>query len=158
MNQEVSPENRYDSLFRHYAFRTGLDWLLLKAQAKAESNFNPIAKSRAGALGLTQFMPATWKEWSSKAGLKNIMPDDPFNPEAAIYLQSLYMQWLMQQTAGSTEFALAAYNCGLTRVKKHMDSGYPAAEKFLPKETQSYVAKILKIYTQYKSDRERIHS
>lgn len=158
MKHEYPAEHRYDSLFQHYASRTGLDWLLLKAQAKVESNFNPLAKSSAGALGLTQFMPATWREWSSKAGLKNLMQDDPFNPEAAIFLQSLYMQWLMQQAGGNTEFALAAYNCGLTRVKKQMYAGYEAAEKFLPKETQHYVKTILKIYTQYKSVRERIHT
>ena len=55
--------DKYDGLFKKYGAANNIDWLLLKAQVKAESNFNPNAKSPVGALGLAQFMKATWLEW-----------------------------------------------------------------------------------------------
>ena len=48
-----------DSIFEEAAQRYDISVDLLKAVAKAESNFNPNAVSKAGAIGVMQLMPAT---------------------------------------------------------------------------------------------------
>ena len=111
----MNPDDRYDSLIRFYGDQVGYDWLLLKAQIKAESNFNPHAVSRAGAEGLAQFMDATWREWED--GTPGIQPEpqeySPFDPEDCIRAQVHYMKWLLDFCGGDIEYALAAYNWGI---------------------------------------------
>jgi soluble lytic murein transglycosylase-like protein len=99
---------------------------VLSAQLYAESNFNPFARSPAGAQGIAQFMPGT----AAGYGLSN-----PFDPNAAIDAQAHLMHDLLRQFA-SVPLALAAYNAGPAPV---------AACGCIPPypETQAYVAKIL---------------
>jgi len=122
--------DRYDTLFREMADEFDLDWTYLKAQAVAESNLNPYAASRVGAVGLTQFMPKTW-EW--------IAGNDrsPFCPKHAIWAQAKYMRYLVDRV-GSVRKALAAYNWGEGNVRKHTDDW----EAAMPQETRDYVARI----------------
>jgi soluble lytic murein transglycosylase-like protein len=134
----MKQEDRYDSLFIWYANENDItDWKLLKAQVKAESAFDPLALSMAGASGLAQFMPNTFREWSDKAGIH--MPN-PYNPEHAIACQSMYMRWLMDQFPGDIDKALAAYNFGIGNVKLHRP---------YPKETTDYVARIKQYRSEY---------
>jgi hypothetical protein len=99
---------------------------LLSAQIYAESNFNPFARSPAGAQGIAQFMPGT----AAGYGLSN-----PFDPAAAIDAQAHLMHDLLRQFA-SVPLALAAYNAGPAPVAAcGCVPAYP--------ETQAYVAKIL---------------
>jgi soluble lytic murein transglycosylase-like protein len=98
---------------------------LLSAQIYAESNFNPFARSPAGAQGIAQFMPGT----AASYGLRN-----PFDPKAAIDAQAHLMHDLLRQL-GSVPLALAAYNAGPAPVQAcGCVPSYP--------ETQAYVAKI----------------
>ena len=53
----------YDDLLKQYAADLNWDWRLLASQAFQESRFRPAARSRAGATGLLQLMPATAKEF-----------------------------------------------------------------------------------------------
>lgn len=105
-----------------------------------ESGLDPKIKSRVGAMGLWQFMPATGKMYGM-----NVNPDidDRMDPEmstdaAAKYLKSLYRMF------GDWEVALAAYNCGPGNVRKAIRrSGgkktFWGIYNYLPKETRSYV-------------------
>jgi len=99
---------------------------LLGAQLMAESNFNPFARSPAGAHGIAQFMPGTAKAM----GLR-----DPFDAAASIDAQAHLMRDLLRQF-GSVALALAAYNAGPARV---------AACGCVPPipETRGYVTRIL---------------
>ena len=99
---------------------------LLAAQLYKESNFNPFARSPAGAQGIAQFMPGT----ARAMGL-----DDPFDAAAAIDAQALLMRDLLRQF-GSVPLALAAYNAGPAPVQR-CGCVPPYAE------TQGYVARIL---------------
>ena len=79
-----------------------------------ESGLDPKIKSRVGAMGLWQFMPATGREYGM---LVNSHIDDRMDPEksteaAAKYLKALYKMF------GDWEVALAAYNCGPGNVLK----------------------------------------
>jgi transglycosylase-like protein with SLT domain/D-alanyl-D-alanine carboxypeptidase-like protein len=116
--------------YRAALVRSGSRWNvspgLLAAQLMAESGFNPVAVSPAGALGIAQFIPST----ASSYGLR-----DPFDPLAAIDAQAHLMSDLLRRFR-SVPLALAAYNAG---------SGAVAACSCVPAipETRAYVARIL---------------
>lgn len=138
---------RYDSLFRYYAEKHRIeDWKLLKAQAIAESALDPRAVSPVGAVGLTQFMPATWREWWDNVyGVRGLPVGDRTNPEAAIELQAAYMRRLITAFGGE-EKALAAYNWGWGRVRRHLRQNNGVLVKsLLPRETQGYIARISRV-------------
>lgn len=93
----------------------------LAAQVHAESYWQPDARSWAGALGLTQFMPRT-AEWAGTE-FPDLGPPDPLNPRWALRAQSHYMRWLRERVTGAGEceafaFALSAYNGGLRWVQR----------------------------------------
>jgi soluble lytic murein transglycosylase-like protein len=136
----MQADDRYDSLFQWYGQRSGVDWRLLKAQARAESGFDPAAVSPVGARGLAQFMARTWQEWADgTAGVQPLPPHelyDPRNPEAAIRAQAQYMRELLALFSGNRRLALAAYNWGPGNVRKHPLVGWPA-------ETRAYVDRIM---------------
>ena len=156
-------EDRYDSLFQYYGWKSGVDWLLLKAQVKAESDFAPRAKSPGGARGLCQFMPATFEEWSVR--LKIINPD-PYNPEHSIECQAAYLAWLLNKL-GERAKALAAYNWGIGNllrvIKKTGEEARPSTSSEhpealegwkaeLPEETQNYLARIETNLSRYRKE------
>ena len=101
-----------------------LDPKLFHAVVSTESNYNPMAISQAGAIGLTQLMPKT------AAG----MGVNPANVDENLKGGGQYLQSLIKKYDGNVAKALAAYNAGPGRV----DKGGP-----LPQETQDYVAKVL---------------
>lgn len=116
--------------FRPAILRAAQRWnvgaVLLAAQLRTESGFDPGARSGAGAQGIAQFMPATARQY----GLR-----DPFDPAAAIDAQGHLMRDLLRDF-GSVPLALAAYNAGPDPVRRCGCAG-PYAE------TRAYVARIL---------------
>lgn len=100
---------------------------LLKAMAKAESNFRADATSHCGAMGIMQLMPAT----AASLGVS-----DAYNPEQNIMGGAKYISQLLEKYNGNLAFAVAAYNSGSGNVDKY--GGIPPF-----KETQGYVAKVL---------------
>lgn len=142
----MNAQDRYDSLLQYYAQEHDLDWKLLKAQVRAESNFDPRAVSSAGAMGLAQFMPATWRE---------IGEGIPFNPEESIRAQAKYMKRLLKFTNGELEWALASYNWGMGRVQKlrnRRQGTFYELTSEMPQETISYVDRILGFYKEYNGE------
>lgn len=117
---------RYRPMIVATAQKHNVQPLLLAAQLKAESNFNPRAVSSAGAQGIAQFIPST----ARALGLSN-----PFDPAEAINAQGKLMSSLIRRFS-SIATALAAYNAGPGAVIQH--NGIPPYG-----ETQAYIAKIL---------------
>lgn len=105
------------------AQKYGLDPVMFAAQIEQESGWNPNAKSKAGARGIAQFMPATAKEM----GLTN-----PLDPVSAIDAAARYMAKLRDEL-GSEDLARQAYNGGIGTVKKVV-----AGKGKLPAETAQY--------------------
>jgi membrane-bound lytic murein transglycosylase D len=105
-----------------------------------ESGLDPKIRSKMGAVGLWQFMPATGREYGMQVTTDM---DDRMDPEkstvaAAKYLRSLYKMF------GNWEVALAAYNCGPGNVRKAIrrsggKTTFWGIYDHLPKETRSYV-------------------
>lgn len=115
--------------FREPLVRSAAHWnvsaALLAAQLMAESNFDPLAGSSAGAQGIAQFMPGT----AAAYGLR-----DPFDPVEAIDAEAHLMSDLLHQF-GSPQLALAAYNAGPAPVEAcRCIPPYP--------ETRAYVTRI----------------
>jgi membrane-bound lytic murein transglycosylase D len=118
--------------------------LELKYLAIIESALNPIAKSRAGASGLWQFMLTTGKLYGLK--VTSYVDDrcDPYKATVAACehlrdLYNIYHDWAI---------VLAAYNAGAGNINRairtaNLDTServtYWKIQKFLPKETQNYV-------------------
>ena len=117
---------RFAPAIARAARRWSVAGTLLAAQLYKESNFNPFARSPAGAEGIAQFMPGT----ARAMGLT-----DPFDAERAIDAQAHLMRDLLRQF-GAVPLALAAYNAGPAPVSR---CGCVPA---IP-ETQAYVADIL---------------
>jgi soluble lytic murein transglycosylase-like protein len=110
--------------------RHGIDPALVHAIVKVESDFNPYALSRKGAMGLMQLMPQT-------AVVMNV--GNSFNPNDNIDGGVKYLRYLIDRYEGNLPLALAAYNSGETAVKK-----FGTIPPF--PETQNYVQRIMKIY------------
>lgn len=113
--------------------------LELKHLAVVESALNPVAVSRAGAVGLWQFMPGTGREYGLVInGLLDERKDPIKSTQAAArYLQRLfatYQDWAL---------ALAAYNSGPGRVnaaiRRGASTNYWEISQYLPAETRNYV-------------------
>ncbi|MNI18382.1 Membrane-bound lytic murein transglycosylase F precursor [compost metagenome] len=77
--------------FQRYGDKYSVDWLLMAAQGYQESQLNQAAKSKVGAIGVMQVMPATGKE----LGVGNIAEVEP-NINAGIK----YMRWMIDQYYG----------------------------------------------------------
>lgn len=125
---------------------------VIAVQIGKESSWQPQAKSQAGALGLAQFMPDTWKTVGKDGdgdGKADVM-----NPHDAIYSQGHFMCSLAEQmkkliAAGKVKgevvnLALAAYNAGPGAVEEY--GGIPPFT-----ETQNYVKQITQRVDQAKA-------
>lgn len=140
----------FKSLIEQVAQRYGYDPALLAGQAWQESRFDPNARSRAGAVGLLQFMPGTWADWGNGA--------DPEDPAASADAGVRYMRYLLARyasTAAPLSVALAAYNWGMGNVDKAMQrsgrTDWEGLAPFLPEETRNYVPLILNRAAFYKT-------
>jgi membrane-bound lytic murein transglycosylase D len=109
--------------------------------AEVESDFDPGARSPAGAVGLFQLMPATAKD----LGLRLWPFDQRKQPVASARAAAAYLRQLYE-TFGDWPLAVAAYNCGPGRVQKllhrYKTDNYAALSTHLPAETQMYVPKV----------------
>lgn len=105
----------------------GLPAGLLAALVQEESGFNPGARSSAGAMGLTQLMPAT----AASLGVTN-----PWDPSENLNGGAAYLAGLLHSYGGNVALALAAYNAGPGAVSRW--GGIPPYP-----ETQAYVQNVM---------------
>lgn len=119
--------SQYDELVQKYSGKYGFDWRFITAQMFQESRFDPNARSRAGAIGLMQIMPATGRQLGfSKIKIPNIN----------IHAGTKYMKWLYDKfeidlaPVDRIWFTLASYNAGLGHV---LDARKLATKKGLNK-------------------------
>lgn len=114
--------------------------LELKYLAIVESALNPVAKSRAGAVGLWQFMYGTGKMYDLKV---NSYVDERCDPYKATIAAAEYLKFLYEMF-GDWQMVLASYNAGPGNILKAIRrSGgkktYWEVRPYMPRETQGYV-------------------
>lgn len=130
---------------------TPIDRAYALAIARQESEFNPHAQSRAGALGLMQLMPSTARYTAKKIGVR-YRKSKLFEPDYNARLGSHYLAYLLERFNGSTVLATAAYNAGPKRVEQWVELfGKPGDRvdtlnwiELIPyAETRNYVQRVL---------------
>jgi soluble lytic murein transglycosylase-like protein len=126
----ASTSGDIDSAIEQAAARHNVDPNLVRAVVKVESNFNPNAVSRKGAMGLMQLMPATARQLKVK---------NPFDPEQNVDAGVRHLKQLLESYGGDVKLTLAAYNAGAGAVAR--SSGVPRYA-----ETQNYVRRITNLY------------
>ncbi len=130
-----------------------METALVLSVMRQESKFVAGARSKVGARGLMQIMPATGKKLS---GQKQFNKDSLYHPAVSINFGTKFLASLLKQFNGSLVHALAAYNAGPHRVRQWLkseacrqDEDYLIEEiPFL--ETRNYIKKVMVGYYIYR--------
>ncbi|WP_029605651.1 lytic transglycosylase domain-containing protein [Kozakia baliensis] len=141
LSPTIARAQHFDDLVRQAAEQNAIPATWVRAVLQAESAGDPGAVSAAGAMGLMQIMPDTWKD----VRLTLNLGDDPFDPHDNIAAGAAYLRWLHDRY-GDAGF-LAAYNAGPGRYDEHLTTGRP-----LPGETISYVEFVKRLMKNPSSD------
>jgi soluble lytic murein transglycosylase len=123
-------ERELEPLIKRHSSQQQLHPALIRAVIKAESNFDPRAVSRAGAIGLMQLMPQTAVRLDVR---------DMFDPDENVGGGTKYLRQLLDRFHGNLPLALAAYNAGENIVDRYQ--ALPPID-----ETRQYVRKVLRYY------------
>lgn len=123
-------ERELEPVIRRHSSQHQLHPALIRAVIKAESNFDPRAVSRAGAIGLMQLMPQTAVRMDVR---------DLYDPEENVAGGTKYLRQLLDRFHGNLPLALAAYNAGENVVERYQ--ALPPID-----ETRQYVRKVLRYY------------
>jgi membrane-bound lytic murein transglycosylase MltF len=160
---EVAKFDRTVKLFQRYGDKYGLDYLLMMAQGYQESRLDQTVKSRVGAIGVMQVMPAT---------AKDLAVGDVAQVDANIHAGVKYIRFMVDRyyadepmdDVNKALFAFASYNAGPARIRGLRKEA--AAKGLNPNvwfhnvdtiaaarigaETVTYVANIYKYYIAYR--------
>jgi len=158
----------YDDTFRKYSkrfFGVGYDWRIFKAQALAESNLSPQARSWVGAKGIMQLMPATFSEIQTKNPEFMNIDDPEWNIAAGILYNRTLWKLLGDHEVEKERhnFMFASYNAGRGRILKakelaelekldpkvwqNIEPVAPKVPRWRYSETFGYVHKIDSLYS-----------
>ena len=131
----------YDNIVQEVSARYNVPAKLIHSIILAESNYDPWAVSKKGAVGLMQLMPETAREYGVV---------DRYDPRQNIEGGVKYLKYLMKLFNDKTDLVLAAYNAGQEAIKKY--NGIPPYN-----ETINYIRKVTANYNKaYISTRTEI--
>jgi len=139
----------HDDTIRRESLRNAIDPAWVAAEIRAESIFNPKARSPANAMGLMQVLPATGASVAKSIGLANYGgAASLYDPDTNIAIGTAYLRQLMDKYQGLPYVTIAAYNAGPTPTARWQTQrpGFDPdiwIETISYKETREYVARIL---------------
>ena len=146
---------KYTEYVEKYADQYKVPKTLIYAIIKTESDFQSNAVSRAGAVGLMQLMPSTFKDITENFLYENLDTGMLYDPETNIRYGVFYLSWL-KTFYDNWDCVLAAYNGGLGNVDKWLkdkdisEDGKTLNIKNIPfEETRNYVKKVNKSEEKY---------
>lgn len=125
----AEPQLTAEQLVTAAAARHGLPPDFVRSVVAVESGYRPDARSRKGAIGLMQLMPATARAYGA----------DPTDPKQNVDAGTRYLRDLLLKYNGRVSHALAAYNAGPGAVDRH--HGVPPY-----RETLDYIARVIRKY------------
>ena len=129
-SNRIFTEQEIDAAILQAASRHNVDPNLVRSVVKVESNYNPNAVSRKGAMGLMQLMPGT---------ARSLNVTNPFDPAQNVDAGVRHLKRLLENYGGDVRLSLAAYNAGAGAVAR--SAGVP---RFA--ETRNYVRRITNLY------------
>jgi soluble lytic murein transglycosylase-like protein len=129
-SNRVFTEQEIDDAIVQAASRHNVDPNLVRSVVKVESNYNPNAVSRKGAMGLMQLMPGT---------ARSLNVTNPFDPQQNVDAGVRHLKQLLENYGGNVPLSLAAYNAGARAVAR--SAGVPRYA-----ETRNYVKRITNLY------------
>ena len=131
----------------------GMDWTMVHAITRQESQFAQNAISHAGARGLMQLMPGTAREQAGKLGMSYMSANLIQSPSYNVQLGNGYFARMMDYYGGAYPLAIAAYNAGPGNVNKWLRrNGDPRndsigwvewIERIPIYETKNYVQRVI---------------
>lgn len=132
--EQPIPETQYAEMFYEVGRKYSLNPRLLASIARAESDFEPWARSNKGAIGIMQVMPATAERFG-------VDPDQLYDPLVCMDVGARYLSFLRQRYDDDLALVLAAYNAGEATVERY--GGVPPYS-----ETQAYIQRIHRNYVE----------
>ncbi len=147
----------YRDLIVAEAERVGVDPMLYAGLVRQESTFRPRIRSRVGATGLGQIMPATGRALAPAVGIREFDASLLEVPEVNLRMGTKYFGDLVRRYGGATDLALAGYNAGPSRADRWRrqysygrdTDAFRAAIPF--SETRNYVMVVLRNAAIYRS-------
>ena len=139
----------YWSDLKRFSTANNLDPYLVASLIRQESEFNPLAVSRANAVGLMQLLPKTGRVVARQESVRHYNSSQLYTPTMNLELGTRYFRGMVDKFGGSFEHALAAYNAGSDRVEEWMGQGpYRDSPEFVESipftETREYVQAIMR--------------
>jgi soluble lytic murein transglycosylase len=145
----------YRPEIEHWAQAVRVPPDLMQALMREESALDPTVISGAGAVGLTQLMPATADRVAHKLGLGKPSLSALGDPSLNIRIGTAYVSELLKRFGGNPALALAAYNAGEGAVDRWLSQrGKEPLDSFVEQipiaETRGYVKRVLGTYATYR--------
>mgnify|MGYP003855380969 FL=1 len=133
----------------------GIDPLLMYALVRQESAYDPRARSRSDARGLTQVIPSTGRFIAAQLGLAGFREDELYHPATSARFGAWYLARTLRAFGGNIYFALAGYNGGPGNVGRWAAGpGAHDMDVFIEQisfaETQNYVRRVIANYAAYR--------
>ena len=159
-------EAKVSNLINKYSAKFQIDHRLIRAVMNMESGFDSSIGNSIGAVGLSQFMPGTYKQYSTRSEVKDLIAakgggDQRRDPEIGVILFCLLLKDNLaiiakrhSNLSGDWTAAAVGHNSGpggpmraMTTAKKN---GKPEeAFRFLPRETKSFGGMVMCMYAIY---------
>ena len=143
----------YEEYVTVYAEKYGVPEELVYAVIRTESDFDSGAVSSAGAVGLMQLMPDTFRWLTNEMLFEHLEQGMLYDPETNIRYGTYYLSYLYDRY-GDWESALAAYNGGLGNVDEWLTNdryadGEGGLKKIPFKETRQFVSRVTDAWEMY---------